>query len=247
VIHGSKWYGSHRGPYRTPAQEDQPRHPLPVFYYAQQDWLSAHQRGKDWTWSALRPHGIWGFAIGSQLHMMNAVAVYATLMKLHGLPLHFPGKPGAYDALYQCTEASHLAEAMVWAATAPAAANEAFNMTNGDFIRWRHAWPLIADWFEMDAGQVLGFDVAEFAAENAGAWRQLCEDHDLRHPDMHQLTTWDAAINYVFNADWDQMSALTKARRAGWSGAVDTYTMFGRQFERLVAERVIPDPRAALR
>jgi hypothetical protein len=29
LLQGSKWYGSHLGPYRTPADEDDPRLPVP--------------------------------------------------------------------------------------------------------------------------------------------------------------------------------------------------------------------------
>ena len=242
LVHGSKWYGSHHGPYRTPAREEQPRHPLAVFYYAQQDWLAGRQAGASWTWSTVRPHGIWGFAIGSQLNMMQALAVYATVMKHMGLPLYYPGKPTAFDAVYQCTEASHLARAMIWAATTPQAANQPFNVTNGDFIRWRHAWPVLARWFNMEAGEVRTFDVAQFMADKEPMWREICRKHGLKDYQIKDLTTWDAAISYMFNAEWDQMSALTKIQRAGWTEVVDTYEMIPRQLDRLARERVIPYP-----
>jgi nucleoside-diphosphate-sugar epimerase len=240
LIHGSKWYGSQYGAYRTPAREDQSRHPIGVFYYAQQDWLSDRQAGKRWSWSALRPHGIWGFAVGSQLNMMQAVAVYATVLKHMGLPLHFPGKPGAYNAVYQMTEASHLAKAMVWAATSPKAANEAFNITNGDFVRWKYAWPLVAESFGMEVGEVRPFDVAQFMSDKEPMWAQIRERHGLKPYRIADLTSWDAAISYLFNADWDQMSASTKAQKAGWTEVVDSFEMIPRQFERLAGERAIP-------
>lgn len=37
--------------------------------------------------------------------------------------------------IVQVTDAGLLAEAMTWAATSPNAANEAFNLTNGDAFR----------------------------------------------------------------------------------------------------------------
>ena len=66
LMHGAKWYGSYLGPYKTPAKEDDPRPLVQNFYHAQQDWIVARQAGKKWTWSALRPHGIWGFSIGGR-------------------------------------------------------------------------------------------------------------------------------------------------------------------------------------
>jgi nucleoside-diphosphate-sugar epimerase len=240
LMQGSKWYGSHLGPYVTPAREEQPRHSAGHFYYDQHDWLTARQKGKAWTWSALRPHGVWGFAVGGQLSMMNTIAVYATLMKHLGEPLHFPGKPEAFDALYQCTEAALFARGMVWAATAPAAANQAFNLTNGEFIRWRHAWPMIAEWFGMSVGDVVPMDLARIMADKEPMWAELCRAHDLRPYRLADLVHWESASAFIFNASWDQMSSMTKARLAGWHEVVETYEMFRRQFSRLVQERVIP-------
>ena len=45
---------AHLGPYRTPAREDDPRHPPPNFYYDQWDYMVGRQRGKSWTY---RPRG----------------------------------------------------------------------------------------------------------------------------------------------------------------------------------------------
>ena len=56
LIEGNKIYGSHLGPFKTPAREDDPPHMLPNFYYDQEQWLRSAQVGQNWTWSALRPH-----------------------------------------------------------------------------------------------------------------------------------------------------------------------------------------------
>lgn len=240
LMQGSKWYGCHLGPYRTPARESDPPHPMPIFYHAQQAWLEQQQKGKNWTWSSLRPHGIWGIAIGSELNHINTIAVYAAIMKQLGQPLHFPGKRGAFEAVYQCTDATHLAKAMVWAGTEPAAANEAFNMTNGDFIRWNLAWPVVAKWFGMEPGQPVSLDLAAFIAENEGTWRDVCDRYGLKVRDIRDLTTLDNSIRSLFNADWDQMSSIAKAQKAGWSGICDTYDMIPRQFDRLAAEGILP-------
>jgi cob(I)alamin adenosyltransferase len=34
--------------------------------------MSERQRGKRWTWSALRPHGVCGLAIGSSMNQLTA-------------------------------------------------------------------------------------------------------------------------------------------------------------------------------
>ena len=37
LIEGNKWYGSHLGPFRTPAREDDPPHMGPNFYVEQEN------------------------------------------------------------------------------------------------------------------------------------------------------------------------------------------------------------------
>jgi len=241
LTQGSKWYGNHLGPYRTPAREDQPRHPFPHFYFDQQEWLARFQQGRPWTWSAVRPHGIWGFAVGGQINMMLAIALYATVLRHMGLPLYYPGKPGAFDALYQCTEASYLARGMVWAATEAGLSNEAVNFTNGDFIRWRDAWPLVAQWFGMPAAGVLTFDLGEFMRDKEPMWAEIRRQHGLQEFRMDQLTQWGTASSNLFNADWDQASSMTKARNLGWTGVNDTFGMIPRQLDLLARRRIIPD------
>jgi nucleoside-diphosphate-sugar epimerase len=55
LVTGTKYYGSHLGPYRTPARETDPRHMPPNYYFDQIDWLTQFQKGKSWDWVELRP------------------------------------------------------------------------------------------------------------------------------------------------------------------------------------------------
>jgi nucleoside-diphosphate-sugar epimerase len=138
LVTGTKYYGVHLGPLRTPMREGDPRHMPPNYYFDQIDWLTAFQRGKKWDWVELRPQTLCGFAPGSPMSILPAIAVYAAISKELGLPLRFPGKPGAYDTVYQVTESTHFAKAALWAATHPRCGNQAFNITNGDYFRWRN-------------------------------------------------------------------------------------------------------------
>jgi hypothetical protein len=56
---------------------------------------------------------------------------------------------------------------------------------------------------------------------------------------LDQLANW-AFGDYVFNADWDILSSLTKARQHVFHDIVDTEEMFLRLFARLRAERIVP-------
>src|SRR5277367_584477 len=116
LIEGAKFYGAHLGPYKTPAKETDPRHMPPNFYYDQEDYLKERSAGKSWSWTALRPSCICGFAVGNPMNMATSIAVYATLCRELGLPLRFPGSACAYGLIMEMTDAELLAKAMAWAA-----------------------------------------------------------------------------------------------------------------------------------
>lgn len=239
LVHGSKWYGCHVGPYRTPAREDDPRGTMPCFYFDQQDWLEDHQRGASWSWSALRPHGICGFAVGSPISQLTILATYGSISAYLGQPLWFPGKPGAFSALYQTTEASFLAEAMAWIATAPQCANEAYNVTNGDFFRWEHIWPAFAAFFGIEAGPVRTMDLVAYMADKGPLWEEIRARHQLRDYRLSDLANWDFA-NWLYGCEYDIMSSTTKLRHAGWNGVVDSQAMYLRLLADLRDQRIIP-------
>ena len=144
LMQGYKVYGAHYGPFKTPAKESDGGHMPPEFNVSQQQFLETAQKGKKWTWSALRPSVVGGTALGNPMNLVMVIAIYAVLSKEMGLPLRFPGKLGAYDKLLDLTDAGLLARATVWAATNSQCANQAFNITNGDLIRWNDLWPKIA-------------------------------------------------------------------------------------------------------
>ncbi len=113
------------------------------------------------------------------MNLTTCLAVYALVSKELGLPLRFPGKPVAWEAIYQVCDSRHLARAMIWCATEKQAANQVFNITNRDFFRWKHIWGKIAEFFEMPVGDVQTLPLTEFMADKAPLWEQLCEKHGL--------------------------------------------------------------------
>ena len=144
LMQGYKVYGAHLGPFKTPARETDPPPMPPEFNFDQQRVLEARRQGKAWTWSAMRPSVVGGVALGNPMNLVVAIAAYASLSKELGLPLRFPGKLGAYDKLIEMTDSGLLARATIWAASEPRAANQAFNINNGDLFRWNDMWPRIA-------------------------------------------------------------------------------------------------------
>ena len=53
LVTGTKYYGSHLGPFKTPAREGDPRHAGANYYFDQIDWLTGFQRGncsaREWS------------------------------------------------------------------------------------------------------------------------------------------------------------------------------------------------------
>jgi nucleoside-diphosphate-sugar epimerase len=239
LMQGYKVYGAHLGPFKTPAREDDPGHMPPEFNVAQQELLEARAADAAWTWSALRPSVVGGTTLGNPMNLAVAIAVYATMARRLGVPMRFPGKPGAYDALLEVTDSGLLAQAAVWAATDPRAADEAYNIANGDLFRWRELWPRLAAWFGLPAGDPLPMSLADVMADKGPVWDALVAEHDLEPTPYADVSSWTFA-DFVLGWDYDVFADGLKARRAGFHAYVETEAMFIGLFEQLRAARVIP-------
>ena len=237
LVTGTKYYGSHLGPFKTPAREDDPRHSGANYYFDQIDWLTQVQKGKRWNWTELRPQTLCGFAPGTAMSIVPVIAVYAAMRKELGLPLAFPGK--AWSSLYQVTESVHFAQAAYWAATEPRCANQAYNITNGDYFRWQHVWPKIAAAFDMPAADPQPHALVGFMADKAPLWDAMVEKYGLQPYRFGEIAAWPFG-DYVFNCDWDVMSNVTKSRLHGFKTVVDSEEMFVRLLARFRKERIVP-------
>jgi nucleoside-diphosphate-sugar epimerase len=237
LVTGTKYYGSHLGPYKTPAREDDPRHAGANYYFDQIDWLTGFQKGKRWNWTELRPQTLCGFAPGTAMSIVPVIAVYAAILRELGRPLAFPGT--AWSALYQVTESTHLANAALWAATEPRCANQAYNITNGDYFRWRDVWPKIAAVFGMAHVGPEPLRLVEFMADKAPLWDAMTKKHGLKPHRFDEVVAWPFG-DYVFNCNWDVMSNVTKSRQHGFHDSVDSEEMFVRLLRRFRIEKIVP-------
>jgi nucleoside-diphosphate-sugar epimerase len=238
LLQGSKYYGRHLGPFKTPAKEIDARHFPPNFYYTQEDFLKELALGKRWTYSLMRPHIVCGYA-RTDINLPKPIAVYATLCKKLGLPLRFPGSEAAYRAVHCASDVELLNKGMLWAATTPSAANEAFNMVNGDHFRWQYLWPRIAEYFGMEAGGVQQIDLETMMADKEDLWNEIVREHDLLPTPFSEAASW-AFANYAFAPSWDIMLDNTKARKFGFQEFVDSEDMFIRIFDSFRRQRFIP-------
>lgn len=239
LMQGYKVYGAHLGPFKTPARESDAGHMPPEFNVAQQELLEARQADRTWTWSAMRPSVVCGFGFGNPMNLTMVLAVYATITKELGLPLRFPGKPGAYESLLEMTDAGLLARATTWAATDPRGANHAFNINNGDLFRWSEMWPKIAEYFGLEVGPPLPISLAQMMADKAPLWDAIVARDGLAAHSYADVSSW-AFGDAVFSWDYDLIADGSKARRHGFHEFIETEAMFRSVFDDFRARRVIP-------
>lgn len=239
LMQGYKVYGAHLGPFKTPARETDPPPMPPEFNIDQQRFLEARRQGKAWNWSAMRPSVVGGVALGNPMNLVVAISAYASLSKELGLPLRFPGKQGAYDKLIEMTDSGLLARATIWAASEPRAANQAFNINNGDLFRWNDMWPRIARFFAMDVAPPMPLQLSAVMADKEPLWNAMVEKHGLAPTPYKDVSSWPFA-DFVFSWDYDFFADGGKARRFGFHDYVDSEEMFFRHFAELRRQRVIP-------
>ena len=230
-----------KSPASTPFHESQSRLSYPNFYYDQEDLLFARAAEQGFTWTVHRASTIIGWAIGNAMNMGITLAVFGAICKASGRPFAFPGSPQQWSGIVDVVDARQLAAQILWAADAPEARDQAFNITNGDVFRWREMWGHVAD--------ALGVEPAPYPGEahpleaqmsDAGpVWDFVVSDAHLAPHPLTELVSWwhtDADLGRPIEAFAD----VTKARDAGFLGHQTTSRSFSELFAQLRQERVIP-------
>jgi nucleoside-diphosphate-sugar epimerase len=233
-------YGKGKMP-PTPFREEQGRLDVANFYYAQEDEVFEAAARDGFTWSVHRPHSMIGKAVGNAMNMGTTLAVYASICKETGRPFRFPGSPEQWRFLTDMTDARLLARQIFWASTEPAAANEAFNIVNGDVFRWSWMWERIAGWFGLEAEAFDGTvrPLEEQMKDDAPIWKEMAQTHGLAEPDLDRLVSaWhtDADLGRPIEVVTD----MSKSRKLGFLDHQPTDEAFFELFERLRADRLIP-------
>lgn len=225
----------------TPFREEQGRQPVDNFYYEQEDRLFDAAKRYGFSWSVHRPHTIIGYALGNAMNMGVTLAVYASLCKATGQPFVFPGSAAQWNSLTDMTDATLLARHLEWAATSPNARNEDFNVVNGDVFRWQWMWSQIAAYFGIEAAPFDGETrPLEGRMQDAGTkWAEIAARFDLKEADIGKLASWwhtDADLGRPMEV----LTDMTKSRKAGFLDYQGTPDAFFALFDRLKAERIIP-------
>lgn len=258
---GGKHYNVHIMPVSSPAREDEPRSKGSIenFYCPQEDYLIKRQEGQSWTWNVIRPEAIIGYT--SKPNGMNSAltcALYFMVSKYLDAEAKMPTNQVYWEGYDDLSDSRLIADITIWASTTPKAANEAFNVTNGDYLCWRYMWPRLATYFGAKASSDQSFtkprptggdlqqefSLLEWASDKREVWDRICDENEC----PEAKATWDSGTwafqDWVFQRTWSATLSINKARRLGWNGHIDSYQSLVDAFQKFVELKQIPQVEA---
>jgi nucleoside-diphosphate-sugar epimerase len=243
IMQGTKAYGFHLGPMDIPARERSPRHPHENFYWEHEDYIKARGEQRGFTWTVLRPHLIVGGSVGVSMNLPPVIGAYGAICRELGLDFGFPGGPAPP---WEAVDVRVVAGALLWAATAPTAANEIFNIVNGEVFDWRALWPTIATTLGLPPAEDTPRQLATFLPEHADVWDRIVEKHDLQKISLEDLLGESHhLVDLVFAYGMEEpppaayVSAI-KIRQAGFNECYDAEQMWTYWLQRLIDKRYLP-------
>jgi nucleoside-diphosphate-sugar epimerase len=241
VLQGTKVYGVHLHPIPIPARERDARKDHPNFFFDQEAYVGEMGAKHGFSYTALRPQLVTGPTPGA-LNVLPAIGAYAAIRREKGEPFGFPGGP---SFVWEAADADLVGDVAVWAAQSPQAANEAFNITNGDVFEWRNVWPGIAETLGVEAGPDTPMSVTAYLAEHADVWGKIVTKYGLRSRSLRDLVGQgdqhaDFAFAYGAPAGPRAFVSTVKLRQAGFVKVVDTEVSFRKALQSLIDNKLLP-------
>ncbi|MDO8704396.1 MAG: SDR family oxidoreductase [Sulfuricaulis sp.] len=246
ALQGPKAYGVHVRPLAIPAREGRGEmREVPNFYWLQEDELRTRQRGKPWSWTIFRPTLVVGESVGGSMNLVATLGVYAALMRERGRQLPYPGAPGL---IKQPSDVDLMARAIDWAGQSPAAANEVFNIDNGEVFCFETVWPAICDALGMVPDVPKPLRLADFLAAHAPDWDRIRARHQLLAPPLARfLGTSPMLADFSLGSGpaalrGPAILSSVKLRQAGFHEVMDSEEMFRKWFRCYQQHQLLPSP-----
>jgi nucleoside-diphosphate-sugar epimerase len=247
LLQGTKAYGAHvRAGIPLPARERAPRDPHDNFYWLQEDFLRGLAAERGFRFSIFRPQIIVGAAWGAAMNPLLAFGAYAAIRREEGRTFSYPG--GVMQVM-ELADPRLLAHAFEWAARSAAAADQTFNITNGDVFAWREVWPAMADAFGLSQGPDEPLRLAEYLPDRAAVWDEIVKRQGLRPiPLDHFLGQSHHYADALLRTGIETISqpilvSTIKLRRAGFTDCYDSEDSLRHWIGEMVRRRLIPPPR----
>lgn len=206
--------------------------------------MRARRATAPWRFTILRPQIVFGDAFGSNMNAIPALGVYAAVQRHDGRPRSFPC--GA-AFLTEAVDADIVAGALKCAASSASAADETFNVTNGDVFTMEDLWPAIADAFGMEVGERESLPLAAAIPARQDTWAALVQRFGLRSPaDLRDVVGQSfiyADLIMGFSAPSAPPPTLLstiKIRRAGFQECIDTEDMYRKWIGSFQASSYLP-------
>jgi nucleoside-diphosphate-sugar epimerase len=244
ILQGTKAYGVHLHPIAIPARESDPRDNHANFFFDQQEYVRDAGAKHCFNYTALRPQLVTGKTPGA-LNVLPAIGVYAAIRREKGERFSFPGGP---SFVWEMADADLVGQVMVWAAQAPEAANEIFNITNGDVFAWRSVWPALAETLGVDMGPDEPASLVAYIRENAGVWAKIAAKYGLASGDLRSFVGQgdqhaDFAFAYGAPAGPVAFVSTIKLRKAGFNAAIDTRDALRGALQSFIDRKFLPPAR----
>jgi nucleoside-diphosphate-sugar epimerase len=241
ILQGTKVYGVHLHPIPIPARERDARKDHENFFFDHEAYVREMGAQYGFSYTALRPQLVTGPTPGA-LNVLPAIGVYAAMRREKGEPFSFPGGP---SFVWEAADADLVADVMVWAAQSPQAANEAFNITNGDVFEWRSLWPALAQTLGVETAADMPTSVAAYIEKNADVWNQIVAKYDLRSKNLREFVGQgdqhlDFAFAYGAPAGPRAFVSTIKLRQAGFTKTIDTEDSFRKALQSLIDRKLLP-------
>lgn len=243
ILQGTKAYGIHLHPMRVPARERFPRDDHANFYWLQEDYLKEKAAAKGFDYTIMRPQLVVGPNTGVVMNLPPVIGAYAAICKEEERPFGFPG---GIPYVWEAVDTRLVANAIRWAAEAPAAAGQHFNLTNGEVFEWRDMWPALAGALGVEPGPDEPLSMAEFLPSKADVWDRIVAKHGLQQISMDELlgeSHYYADFCFAYGATEPPPPAFVstvKIKQAGFTEARDTAETFVYWIKVMQDRRVLP-------
>lgn len=243
LLQGTKAYGAHHHSIRVPSRESEPRDDHENFYWLQEDLVREHSREHAYSWTIFRPPLIVGPNYGVAMNLPPVIGAYAAMRHYEGKPFSYPG---GVSYVAEAVDTRVVADALVWAAKAPQAKGEHFNISNGEVFQWRDMWGALATTLGVSVGDDEPIRVASYLSERDDLWRRIVEEHGLRPLSVADLVGEShhyADFQFALGAQRPPAPALMstiKLHQAGFCRVENTAQSFQHWLEILIQRQVLP-------
>jgi hypothetical protein len=177
------------------------------------------------------------------MNPLPVIGVYAAMRRAEGLPFSYPG--GA-DWIWEMVDAGLVGRAALWAAGAPAAAGQTFNLTNGEVFMWRDLWPAMARTLGVATGPEQPIALARYLPARAALWDEIVRRHDLRPIPLEALlgeSHFYTDLCLAYGAEQPPAPTFVstvRIRQAGFTEVVNTEASVCGWLEDLMARKILP-------